>query len=77
MTGEVIVAVGISLWPSGPWPCVVLQGCIWSRRTLPTAASPSRTSFTLLLGFGAVAVDSAMIFFGVSWYSLRFGRSRR
>lgn len=29
--------------------------------TFPTAASPSRTSFTLLLGFGATAVESAML----------------
>lgn len=32
----------------------------WRRRTLPTAASPSSTSLTLLLGFGAVAVESAI-----------------
>jgi hypothetical protein len=31
--------------------------------TFPTAASPSRTSFTLLLGFGAAPVDSAMLVF--------------
>ena len=30
------------------------------RPTLPTAASPSRTSLTLLLGLGAAAVDVAM-----------------
>lgn len=32
-----------------------------TKRTLPTAASPSRTSLTLLLGFGAFALaDSDM-----------------
>ena len=30
------------------------------RRTFPTAASPSRTSLTLLLGFGAVPAESAI-----------------
>lgn len=30
-------------------------------RTFPTAASPSSTSFTLLLGFGAFAVESDML----------------
>ena len=29
--------------------------------TLPTAASPSSTSLTLLLGFSAVPVESAMV----------------
>lgn len=29
--------------------------------TLPTAASPSRTSLTLLLGLGGTAAESAMI----------------
>ena len=29
-------------------------------RTFPTAASPSRTSLTLLLGFGGTAAESAM-----------------
>lgn len=29
--------------------------------TFPTAASPSRTSLTLLLGFDAAAVESAMV----------------
>ena len=33
----------------------------WRRRTFPTAASPSSTNLTLLLGFGAVAVESAII----------------
>lgn len=32
--------------------------------TLPTAASPNSTSLTLLLGFGAAAVVSAMIAWG-------------
>jgi hypothetical protein len=30
-------------------------------RTFPTAASPSSTSFTLLLGFGAFAAESDML----------------
>lgn len=33
----------------------------WSRLTLPTAASPSSTSLTLLLGFGAAAAESVMM----------------
>jgi len=31
------------------------------QRTFPTAASPSSTSFTLLLGFGGAAALSAMV----------------
>lgn len=33
----------------------------WSGPTLPTAASPSSTSLTLLLGFGAAAAESVMM----------------
>jgi len=33
-------------------------------RTFPTAASPSNTSFTLLVGFGALGAPSAMVVAG-------------
>jgi hypothetical protein len=42
--------------------------------TFPTAASPSRTSFTLLLGFGAAPVDSAMLVFPSEVNGVECGR---
>lgn len=56
-----LAAVGsISWWERG-------EGAEATRRescTFPTAASPSKTSFTLLLGLVAAAVASAMLLAG-------------
>lgn len=47
-------------------------GLCWWMLTFPTAASPSKTSLTLLLGFGAEAVESVM-----GGEGGRFARSER
>lgn len=43
-----------------PYPCRYCRS-ITKSHTFPTAASPSRTSLTLLLGFGGAAGESVII----------------
>lgn len=40
--------------------------------TFPTAASPRSTSFTLLLGFGAAPVESAILLLGAPVFLFLF-----
>lgn len=74
MTGEVIVAVGISLWP-------MALRCVARLHLEPTYLANSglteQNELHTTTRFYCRSRGLGHDFFGVSWYSLRFGRSRR